>query len=101
VSRGSEEELEMIIPTGGSPTLEGRGCPTSPGEGVGICPYRRTGEAHPESRGGRGASPYSTRGDNYPLTQGGENEPPPTREVRGKEGGWEKRSQQNQPKKST
>ena len=30
VSRGGEEEWEMIIPTGGSPTLDGRGCPTSP-----------------------------------------------------------------------
>jgi len=64
VSRGSEVEFEMKIPTGGSPTVVGRGCPTSPptGEEGGVGPYRRTGEAHPELGGGRGASPYPTRG---------------------------------------
>jgi len=54
VSRGSEEEWEMKIPTGGSPTLVG--------EKGGVCPYLRgTRAAHLESGGGQGASPYSTR----------------------------------------
>jgi len=54
VSRGSEEELEMKIPTVGSPSGGVGGVPTAPpppGGGEGACPCTGAGGAHYESEG--------------------------------------------------
>jgi len=61
VSRGSEEERKMRIPTDGPPTSLGGGSPTSP----------------PILGGRGGPTPGS---DEAPLTHGGDEEPPPTGE---------------------
>jgi len=100
VSRGSEEEWEMKIPTGGSPYWRGEGAQRLP-PGVIYPPSLSRGRLlvllpipdEPPS------SPC--RGRRLPPPGGGVNEPPPTREGRGKEGGGETGSQQNRPKKST
>ena len=94
VSRGSEEEWKMRIPTWGPPTSNGGGVqrlPHSWGEG-GVCPYRGERGASPYSKGGRGASPYSTgeRGASPDAGREKRASPYPGREKEGrKEGGGE------------
>ena len=103
VSRGSEEEWEMKIPTAGSPSGGGEGGPTAP-------PTPEGGMA-PSPEGGRGGLTLNRENDDeplptqigaadHPLTQGGGNEPPPTRKGRGQNEGRETDSHQNRPEKS-
>jgi len=93
----------MKIPTGGSPTLVGGGSPTSPptGERGDICPSGGRVELIRNQEEDEEPPPTQRGGEHHPMTQGGANEPPPTRKGRGKDGGREKGSQQNRPKKST
>ena len=89
VSRGSEEEWEMEIPTAGSP---------SGGEGGGsMTPHTQGGGMVPAPDGGRKGLFLNREKDDeppeatdHPLTQEGGNEPPlPVRaEDRTKEGKW-------------
>jgi len=72
VSRGSEEEWKMKIPTGGPPTSVG-------GKG-GVCPYRGERGTYPYSGAGRGASPYSTGGRGASPGRGERAPPHPGRE---------------------
>ena len=68
VSRGSEEEWKMKIPTGGPPTLVGGGSPTSPPTGgrEASAPTQRGGEMHPPTQWG---------GEVHPPREGRENPP--------------------------
>jgi len=93
VSRGSEEEWKMKIPTGGPPTLVG-------GKG-GVCPYSGGSVEPTLTRGEDEEPPPTQRGGEVHPPQGGEREPPPTREGREKDGGREEGSQQDRSKKST
>jgi len=90
VSRGSEEEWEMDIPTAGSP---------SGGVGGGSMTPRTQGEGMvPAPDGGRGGlilnrkkddepPPTQQEATDHPLTQEGGNEPPLTRKGRGQNEG--------------
>ena len=94
VSRGSEEEWEMEIPTAWSPSGGGGGGPTTPAPegGRGELTLNRENDDEP--------LPTQQGAADHPLTQGGGNEPPPTRKGRGQNEGREMDSHQNQPEKS-
>jgi len=71
----------MIIPTGGSPTLDGRGCATSPptpGRGEASVPTGGRGGLFRNREEDEEPPPTQRGGEDYPLTQGGANEAPPT-----------------------
>jgi len=105
VSRGSEEEWKMRIPTGGTPTSVGGGGPTSPptpGEREVSAPTSGGSEEPPLTwREDEEPPPTQRGGEVPPSTLGGEKEPPPTQEGREKDGRREEGSQRDRSKKST
>jgi len=92
VSRGSEEELEMKIPTVGSPSGGVGGVPTAPPhlvEEKAPAPARGRGGLIMNRKDDDEPLPTSLGATDHPLTQGGGKEPPPTWKGKGKKGGRE------------
>ena len=103
VSQRSDVQVETRILTGGSPSLDGRGDPTSPplGRGEEPAPTKGRGGLF-RNREADEEPPPTQRGREDPiLTQGGAHDPPPTREGREKNQEEKMESQQDQPEKST
>ena len=80
VSRRSEEEWEMEIPTAGSPSGGGGGgatTPPTPGGGRAPAPNGGRGELILNRENDDEPLPTQQGAADHPLTQGGGNEPPP------------------------
>jgi len=103
VSKGSEEEGGTRIPTGGFPSSDGRGDPTSPplGRGEAPAPTKGRGGLFRNQEADEEPPPTQRRREDPILTQGGVHDPPPTREGRGENREEKMESQQDRPEKST
>jgi len=93
----------MRRPTGGSPSVDGRGNPTSPPLGRGKSPAPTKGRGGLiQNREADEEPPSTQRGrEDLILTPGGVHDPPPTREGREKNRGEITDSQQDRPDKPT